>query len=50
MTTINCFSPVGFRDDENNGGFGFTLQLALQAKLTVNQNWGLLPTDESQSF
>ena len=38
MATIDCFSPVGLRDDEDDGGFSFTLQLALQVKLTVNQN------------
>ena len=38
MAAIDCLSPVGLRDDEDDGGFGFTLQLALQVKLTINQN------------
>ena len=50
MTTIDSFSPMGLRDDEDNGGFGLTLQFAFQVKPTINQNEGLLPTNESQSF
>ena len=50
MTTVNGFSPMGLRDNEDNSGFGLSLQFAFQVKLTVNQNEGLLPTNESQSF
>ena len=38
MTTVNSFSPVGLRDNEDDGGFGLTLQFAFQVKLTINQN------------
>ena len=50
MAAIDCLSPVGLRDDEDNGGFGLTLQLTLQVKLTIDQDEGLLLTDKSQSL
>ena len=50
MTTINSFLPVRLRDYKDDSGFSLTLQLASQVELTINQNQGLLPTDESQSF